>query len=414
MDQQAARDQNLPHFLRDDETGELFYHHYYDTCLQKFIRAADNLSILPVADRSAYRPQRFSEDGTHERGVAADAKQMAVLEFQGSVVKVALRSKSMGGKINGAEDFYARGYALAFDRMAKGYEERYKFRNNIGQVIALDASEDVLHQIDLDGIKASRELYEARVGTRRGSISTFSRKSRKRLLELVSRLSNDAHGVFLTATYKKLQLDHKEAKKHLDKLRRWVEYHHPESAIIWRMEYQDRGAIHFHLLVFNVGYIPAKKLTAYWQKMTGDSSYPDVKRIENKRKAAYYVSKYIAKSSVASGDNGFISLPYSEKTKALSDLEFSELNKSMQDTGFVGRFWGVVNRAALPFAPLIRIAYSGSAVPIMQFRRLARRSTAGAFQWRSKVQGFTVFVGNAERWADCWRVVEHAPALDQL
>ena len=162
------------------------------------------------------------------------------------------------------------------------------------------------------------------------------------------------------------------------------------------MEYQRRGAIHFHLLCFNVAFIEAGKVTTYWQDMTGDDSYPDVREIQNRRKATYYVSKYTAKVAdgmvdavpswmlaialrsprtalalAALARRGFIYVPYLEKS------------------GFVGRFWGVVNKKNLPYAPLRSCRIIGGADVLHKMRRYARRYYA---KTSKRLQGFSLFV----------------------
>jgi len=106
--------------------------------------------------------------------------------------------------------------------------------------------------------------------------------------------------------------DHSEAKNHLDLLLRWLKYNYKEGAFLWRMEYQQRGAIHFHIIAFNVHRVEIEKVTKYWQELTGDDSYPDVETMHNRRKAVYYVSKYVAKRE-SNNPSGFINEPYSEK-----------------------------------------------------------------------------------------------------
>lgn len=232
--------------------------------------------------------------------------------------------------------------------------------------------------------RASEKLVAAS-GSKRGKIGGFSAKSRKRLLEWLSRLKSDVTGLFITLTYRQNMQDYKLAKKHLDLTLRWIKRVAPGRAIFWRMEEQERGAIHFHLIVLQATFIKAADITDFWQTLTGDDSYPDVKRIRNRRQALHYAAKYVSKVSEA--NNGFIPLPYSE----IEDL----------DASWRGRFWGIVNRACLPLADLTEIVFRGRLLPLLDFRRAASRKSR--FVRRpGRVVGFTLFTGAAGWWLRLW------------
>lgn len=231
-------------------------------------------------------------------------------------------------------------------------------------------------QIEREALFATlREIHDQ---PKRKMIAEFSRKSRLRLLKLVTRLEKNASGKFLTFTYRENMQDHTEAKVHLDLLLRYLKYHYKQGAFLWRMEYQKRGAIHFHVIAFNVAWIDIDALTAYWQEMTGDDSYPDVEAIHNRRKAMYYVSKYVAKHE-RTDISGFISEPYSEKPQ------------------FFGRFWGVVNRKNLPLAVRTYFRVVGDAKVFHDLRRYARRFYAGLSR---RYQGFCLLTVDGNQWLD--------------
>lgn len=241
-------------------------------------------------------------------------------------------------------------------------------------------SDEAKQQIAREACHATmRDLFTP---VKRRMIAEFSRKSRLRLLKLVSRLEKTASGLFLTFTYRANMQDHTEAKNHLDLLLRWLKYNYPVGAFLWRMEYQKRGAIHFHVIAFNVHRVDLQSITKYWQELTGDDSYPDVETMHNRRKALYYVSKYVAKPEQNS--SGFINEPYSEKTV------------------FFGRFWGCVNRKALPFAPRTYLYLRGDAKVFHDMRRYGRKHYA---RLSRRYQGFCLLVADAEQWLNLlWQV----------
>lgn len=67
----------------------------------------------------------------------------------------------------------------------------------------------------------------------------------------------------------------------------------------------------------------------------------------------------------------------------------------LEKNGFVGRFWGVVNRKNLPYAPLRGCRIIGGADVLHEMRRYARRYSPKVSK---RLQGFSLFVDDAERW----------------
>ena len=227
------------------------------------------------------------------------------------------------------------------------------------------------------------------------------------MLDLVNTLLDDLTGLFVTCTYRQNQMDYKAAKNHLKKVVKWLRYHYPESSCIWRMERQDRGAIHFHFIIFGVGFIPADALTAYWQKITGDDSYPDVHKIYNRRHALHYVAKYSAKPNKAGLRIIGGGLPSMDLTPRhigrKSYLKgFRRFNQPVKVREFVGRFWGVSGRDKLPFAPSQTFAGRVVMRPFYEMRRGAAARYAHILR-RASPRGFSFYCDNSSKWADYWR-----------
>lgn len=179
----------------------------------------------------------------------------------------------------------------------------------------------------------------------RGKIQVFSKASRKRLLRLVARFDFRAVDVkFITLTYGQVYPNAQTAKQHLRALLERFRRAHPQASLIWRLEYQQRGAPHFHLLAFNLPFIAKEYLAKVWADIIGDTYWdysqewspkPPFTRIEavrSGRQAVSYVSKYVAKVGDGSG-----------------------FNSSTYPHGHSGRWWGVHNRDKLPYAPKVEI-----------------------------------------------------------
>lgn len=221
-----------------------------------------------------------------------------------------------------------------------------------------------------------RDAVRAAIGAvSRGTIREFSRKSRHRLLSLVARVDEDVSGVMVTFTYRSNMQDYDTSKKHLDLVLRYLKYHYPGAAALWRMEQQQRGAIHYHVMLLTRGHVwvDIAALRAYWHSLVGEVASINVKWIGSRKRAFRYVAKYVAKvlsapeavAAQAAVAGNLDSLPYSEKASdgsaavaaraACEPVSATTSEAADEDAsvapGFVGRFWGVFNRKMMPFAP---------------------------------------------------------------
>lgn len=97
-------------------------------------------------------------------------------------------------------------------------------------------------------------------GAVRGAIRGFTHQSRRRLTHLV-RNTNDLWNGFLTVTYPaEFPTDGREVKRHLNALCAWLR--RKKVAYVWIMEFQERGAPHFHFLV--AGWLNKSEVAERW------------------------------------------------------------------------------------------------------------------------------------------------------
>lgn len=94
---------------------------------------------------------------------------------------------------------------------------------------------------------------------RRGKISTFSTRSRRRIMETINKINKkktNPNPIFITLTYpSQFPKSHRTCKRHLDIFFKSLERHFPDIYSLWRLEYQvergtRRGAPHYHLIIF--------------------------------------------------------------------------------------------------------------------------------------------------------------------
>lgn len=195
---------------------------------------------------------------------------------------------------------------------------------------------------------------------KRGVITNFSDRSRHRMQKLIAMLEVDKldFPIFNTLTFHNLsQISASKSKYFLAQYCKKIKRIYPESAWIWRMEYQKRGTIHFHLILFlstknKVELTEYKKnqLNSFWHSVTREISEHHLHygchftKIKDFKHLMIYVSKYTCKI-----DNS---------------------NQTKQD----GRHWGKSQN--LPINPVLSIKVSLQTET--QFRRFLKRL------WKSK------------------------------
>lgn len=169
----------------------------------------------------------------------------------------------------------------------------------------------------------------------RGEIQGFSMRSRSRLMKKISQLKKHHMPHFVTLTYPEVFPEtFEEVKYHAHKFFVYLKRKFPKSGVIWKLEFQRRGAWHFHLFVFGVDFDELRDFVPEcWDGIvdSGDGNHllwhegklgneHCVQRVKSWRGVRSYASKYFGKLD-----------------------ERTELS---------GRFWGV--RGLVPFSPLLQ------------------------------------------------------------
>lgn len=163
---------------------------------------------------------------------------------------------------------------------------------------------------------------------RRGAVLSFSPRSRSRMLQSVAQIDQRTctpDALFVTFTYPdEYPASTRVCKSHLDAFRKRLLRRHPNSWFYWKLEYQVRGAPHFHLILFNSGTEVSEWFHETWWQIVGSGDHyhwfygADVRRVHTWREVGGYCAKYTAKADV----------PH------VCDSP--------------GRFWGIANRSQRP------------------------------------------------------------------
>lgn len=168
---------------------------------------------------------------------------------------------------------------------------------------------------------------------KRGIIRVFSRGSRRRLMRFMARLkTRKIRATFITLTFTEV-VSNDRAKTVFKRFAMRLRRKYAGVSAVWRMEFQERGAIHFHLLAFALPFWKQSELQQVWEQCTEEGrSIVDIRLVHGARSVMAYVSKYIAKA---------------DERSEITSLEDGSYQHGASG-GLVGRFWGWINKNALP------------------------------------------------------------------
>jgi hypothetical protein len=206
-----------------------------------------------------------------------------------------------------------------------------------------------------------------RGGGIRAKVRGFSRVSRTNLLRRLASINRRAFRIFkgrmifVTLTYpREYPEDPELCKRHLKALRKRLQREYEPFAAFWRMGIQERGAWHFHLLLFvgpSIGSVGELRrfISSSWYEVTGKVSEGHLRtgtRVEAVKKckqATSYVERYMAKSE-----------------------EFPEGLET-------GRIWGVWHEQLLPVRwEKVEVSLRDAFRIRRIYRRLAKRKGSGS------------------------------------
>jgi hypothetical protein len=205
--------------------------------------------------------------------------------------------------------------------------------------------------------------------TTRGVVHGFSRQSRGRLLRTLAKLDRAvvSRALFVTLTYPASKLvTFASSKLHLRSFAMRLQRKFVRSSVIWRLELQKNGQIHFHLIVTGARFIPHEWVRRSWAEIIYGGDGDEYVRTETKRVVSFkealgYAAKYAAK---------------------LPDCEAADTE---------GRVWGIYGRRNLPIRLLqLELDAGGEA-------RLAR----AIFHMVSSRSGRTKPLEYPPRWVIC-------------
>jgi len=200
--------------------------------------------------------------------------------------------------------------------------------------------------------------------SRRGYINSFSSRSRKRLKFLLRNTAN-IWKVFICLTYpQEFPIDISESKKHLNAFLQFLR--NKKAKYIWKMEFQNRGAVHYHIFVDK--YISKYDISLRWFNIVGSG---DVKHLQAGTRVEYIKCRGLVFSYIQKYATKQVDIP--------------------KEVSNVGRFWGC-SRGLLVYEVLGSL--QGTYIYISRKLRMLRRLVYSQFRnigirWRWRGFGFT-------------------------
>lgn len=219
---------------------------------------------------------------------------------------------------------------------------------------------EIVAEIKTNGIvvRTQRKSQEP-PKTPRGPIKGFSKDAQKRLLQFMltvdiasvaqpTKKAPQGKAFFFSLTYRKQNVPNYERKRHLDLFLKRLEYAYGKLGVIWKLEYQERGTPHYHLMLFFEQLMQWQEVRDWcfsaWRAVTGDDCYPDV------------VTVYIEKGNVG----------------RLINYTIKYLAKGFEADLPTGRVWGCWNKSKIPVADsyMVDLTYQDYVEYLRRIRRI--------------------------------------------
>lgn len=222
--------------------------------------------------------------------------------------------------------------------------------------------------------------YEEHRGKRQACLS-FTHRSRAAMLRTCAMLNKEkcVGALFVTLTYHLPDSwesgGPEQWKRHLEEFYRRLSRKWKAASYIWKLEPQERGAPHFHLMVFGVKFLPHQWVAQTWHDIVNGKNLDYAHLIAGTSCEAMRsfrgVMSYCGKHYMGKECGGF---------------------------GYpVGRFWGIMGRK---FLPLSERAYQDTSTYLgIALRRVARGYFKSlGLRKRKMSRGFRIYSQNPAQW----------------
>lgn len=177
-------------------------------------------------------------------------------------------------------------------------------------------------------ITKPRQAREQTEQVKNENLQRSIKRSKRKIFELVNTNYVKDKSSFLTITFKENITDYDLAFNYWKRFKQKVEYHYKiKLQYCGVVEFQERGAIHFHICLFNVGYMEQNKLYEMWNSIVpGGINIKGIKDNECDNVGAYmtyYMNKDLQNSFAKEEYKGKKRYFYS---RGLKDPDVDKLN----------------------------------------------------------------------------------------
>lgn len=163
------------------------------------------------------------------------------------------------------------------------------FAGNFSELLSFDNGLKI-------GFKINNRLKVKKGSQKRLRLDNFVRAKRK--IKHLAWANSGAFKSFITLTWAVNQTNIDLSNKHLNVFQMRLKRAFPNVQYLGVMEFQKRGAIHYHFLCSE--FIPADTLADLWGRDTG---FVKINKIKNQRNLGLYIVKYMTKELYS--DNRF-------------------------------------------------------------------------------------------------------------
>lgn len=226
---------------------------------------------------------------------------------------------------------------------------------------------------------------------KRSVITEFTKKSRSRLQSKIAQVDRNCIPVFMTLTYAKhYSEEYQDYKQDLNNL--WVRMRRkfPNVGMIWKLEFQKRGAPHYHCLVWGVDVEQLRQyIPLWWLELAG---HGDVNHI-------------MFHMGLLPGSEHCVQAVKS--WNGVKSYASKYLSKGVGSACRSGRFWGVCG--AVPFAELLEFPMTYAQA--LEFKRDIQIKTFflherfGFWMYGEKYYDWLI------RWICTWEDVPESPPV---
>lgn len=179
--------------------------------------------------------------------------------------------------------------------------------------------------------KIDKKKREQTIDVKLENFHRSIKRTKTKIRHLVNTNYVPGKSSFLTVTFKDNITDYDVAFSFWKRFKQMVERKYDKKlSYCGVVEFQERGSIHFHICLFNVGFMAHSELYTMWNKVTNGGVH--IQAIEDEAKGCdnvgAYITKYLSKDNIDFFDNQYKGKKRYFKSRDLKEPEVVNLDSS--------------------------------------------------------------------------------------